>query len=212
MKKVIFLLLAICSLQLTAFTQSAAYQQKMKETFDLMDSAKTTQDLQEVSAQFERIGDMEKNQWLPYYYSALAQVNIGWRDEKTDKDKLAAKTKAIIAKAEAIEKSAELYVLLNMVATQQMMVDPQSRWMTYGGEAATALENAKKIDPNNPRIYYLEGMSAFNTPAAFGGGKDKAKPIFEKAVELFKSFKPQSPFHPKWGQKISEDMLAKCSS
>jgi hypothetical protein len=212
MKKIIFLLLAICGLQLIAFSQSAAYQQKMKETFDLMDSAKTTQDLQEVSAQFERIGDMEKNQRLPYYYSALAQVNIGWRDEKTDKDKLAEKTKAIIAKAEAIEKSAELYVLLNMVATQQMMVDPQSRWMTYGGEAAQALENAKKIDPNNPRIYYLEGMSAFNTPAAFGGGKDKAKPIFEKAVQLFRTFKAPSPFHPKWGQKIAEDMLAKCSS
>jgi tetratricopeptide (TPR) repeat protein len=212
MKKIIFLLLAACSFQLTAFSQSAAYQQKMKETLDLMDSAKTTQDLQEVSAQFERIGDMEKSQWLPYYYSALAQVNIGWRDEKADKDKLAAKTKGIIAKAEAIEKSAELYVLLNMVATQQMMVDPQSRWMTYGQEAAKALDDAKKIDPNNPRIYYLEGMSAFNTPAAFGGGKDKARPIFEKAVKLYKNFKAQSAFHPKWGQKIAEDMLAKCSS
>lgn len=212
MKKFIFLMLTVCSIQLAASAQSEAYQQKMKETLSLMDSAKTIQDLQEVSAQFERIGDMEKTQWLPYYYSALAQINIGWRDQNADKDKLAAKTKAIIAKAEAIEKNAELYVLLNMVATQQMMVDPQSRWMTYGTEAGKALENAKKIDPNNPRIYYLEGMSVMNTPAAFGGGKDKAKPIFEKAVELFKSFKPKSDLYPKWGQKITEDMLAKCSS
>lgn len=211
MKKLLILLIAAFSLQY-AFAQSAMYQQKMKETLMLMDSAKSTQDLQEVSAQFERIGDMEKTQWLPYYYAALAQVNIGWRDQNIDKDKLADKTKAIIAKAEAIEKNAELYILLNMTATQQMMVDPQNRWMTYGAEGSKALENAKNADPNNPRIYYLEGMSLFNTPPAFGGGKDKAKPVFEKAVQLFKSFQPQSSLHPKWGEKIAEEMLAKCSS
>jgi hypothetical protein len=188
------------------------YQQKMKETLMLMDSAKTTQDLNEVSAQFERIGDMEKTQWLPYYYAALAQTNIGWMDQKIDKDKLADKTKMIISKAEAIEQNAELYVLRNMVATQQMLIDPQNRWMTYGTEAGTALENAKKLDPTNPRIYYLQGMSMFGTPEAFGGGKDKAKPLFQKSVDLFKSVKPASELHPKWGQKIAEDMLAKCSS
>lgn len=212
MKKIIFLLMAVCSIQLTAFAQSEVYNQKMKETLELMDSAKTIQDLQEVSAQFERIGDMVKNQWLPFYYAALAQINIGWQDQKADKDKLATKTKGIIAKAEAIEKNAELYILQNMVATQQMLVDPQNRWMTFGAESGKALENAKKADPSNPRIYYLEGMGIFGTPEAFGGGKDKAKPLFEKSVQLFKTFKPQSPLHPKWGQKIAEDMLAKCSS
>lgn len=212
MKKIIFLLLAACSLQLAARSQSDMYQQKMKETFMLMDSAKSTQDLQEVSAQFERIGDMEKNQWLPYYYAALSQINIGWMDQKADKDKLAEKAKAIIAKAEAIDKNAELYVLEYMVATQQMLVDPASRWMTYSGVMDKALADAKKADPNNPRIYYLEGNGVFGKPEAFGGGKEKAKPIFQKSVDLFKTFKPASPFHPKWGQKQAEDMLAKCSS
>lgn len=211
MKKLLILLVAACSLQF-ASAQSDAYVEKMKETLKWMDSAKSVQDLQEVSAQFERIGDMEKTQWLPYYYAALAQVNIGWMDQKADKDKLAAKTKDIIAKAEAIEKNSELYVLLNMVATQQMLVDPQSRFMTYGMEAGKALETAKQLDPNNPRIYYLEGMSLFGTPAAYGGGKDKAKPVFEKSVELFKSYQPKSELHPKWGQKVAEGMLAKCSS
>lgn len=211
MKKILFTVIATLSLQL-AIAQGEMYQQKMQETLALRDSAKTTLELQEVAAQFERIGDMEKNQWLPYYYAALAHISIGWRDEKADKDKLATVTKAILAKAEAIEKNAELYILHNMVATQQMLVDPQNRWMTYGTEAGAALENARKMDAKNPRIYYLEGMSLFNTPAAFGGGKDKAKPVFEKALELFKTFKPASPFHPNWGEDTTRDMLAKCSS
>jgi hypothetical protein len=211
MKKLLFVLLATCSIYL-AFAQSDMYNQKMKETLTMMDSAKGPQDLLEVSAQFERIGDMEKTQWLPYYYAALARINIGWMDQKADKDKMAEKTKAIIAKAEAIEKNAELYVLEYMVATQQMLVDPQSRWMTYSGIMDNALTEAKKADPNNPRIYYLEANGIMGKPEAFGGGKAKAKPIFQKSVDLFKTFKPASPFHPKWGQKQAEDMLAKCSS
>jgi uncharacterized protein YcfL len=51
MKKVFFLLLAAFSLT-AASAQSDAYVQKMKQTLQLMDSAKTVQDLQEVSAQF----------------------------------------------------------------------------------------------------------------------------------------------------------------
>lgn len=212
MKKIIFLLLAACSIQLAAFSQSEAYQQKMKETLAQMDSARTIQDMQEVVGQFERIGDMEKTQWLPYYYAALTQINIGWRDVKGDKDKNTEKANAIIKKAEAIEKNAELYVLEYMSALQQMTVDPPARYMTAKPVMDAALANAKKADPNNPRIYYMEANNVFNTPEAFGGGKEKAKPLFEKCVELYKNFKPASALHPKWGQKQAEDMLAKCSS
>jgi hypothetical protein len=142
----------------------------------------------------------------------LAQTNIGWRDQKTDKDKLAEKTNGIIAKAEAIETNSELYVLHYMVATQQMLVDPAARWMTYSGIMDEALKNAKKADPNNPRIYYLEANGIFGKPEAFGGGKKAALPVIQKSVDLYKTIKPASPLHPKWGQKQAEDMLAKCSS
>ena len=58
--------------------------------------------------------------------------------------------------------------------------------MTNGKDASEALQKGLALDPNNPRLYYLQGMSLFNTPAQFGGGKDKAKPLFEKSVALFK--------------------------
>jgi len=96
-----------------------------------------------------------------------------------------------------------------MAATQQMMVDPQTRWQTYGVQASKALQDGLKLDPNNPRLYYLQGESIFNTPPAFGGGKDKAKPLFEKAVVLFKAEKPK-PLWPKWGLARTEEQLAKC--
>ncbi len=85
-----------------------------------------------------------------------------------------------------------------MSATQQMMVDPQTRWQTYGVQAAKDLDEGLKLNPDNPRLYYLRGESIFNTPVAFGGGKDKAKPVFEKALALFKTDKPK-PLYPNWG-------------
>jgi len=183
----------------------------MQKAITDMDSAKSTEQLQTASAMFERIGDAEKSQWLPYYYAALCQTNIGWLDQKSDKDKLAEKTKSLLNKAESIEKNSEIYIIKSMTATQQMLVDPQGRWQTYGAESMEALADAKRLDPTNPRAYYLEGTSVMNTPAAFGGGKDRAKPILQKSVELFKTFKPASNLHPTWGQSLAERSFASVS-
>jgi hypothetical protein len=49
-----------------------------------------------------------------------------------------------------------------------------------------------------------------NVPEQFGGGKDVAKPILEKAVSLFKTFKPASSFHPTWGEADALKTLAQC--
>jgi hypothetical protein len=189
--------------------QSDKYAAAMQKNIALLDSAKTTPDLENASNAFVRVGDAEKTQWLPYYYAALAETRIGWMDKKVDKDQLAEKVKALVAKAEAIEKNAELCTITNMAATQQMLVDPQTRWQTYGMEASTALQTGMQLDPTNPRLYYLQGMSIFGTPEQFGGGKEKAKPVFQKAVDLYKTFKVK-PLYPGWGQKEAEDMLAKC--
>ena len=193
----------------TAMAQSDKYEAAMKKGFAAMDSAKTVMDWQNAAAMFERIGDAEKTQWLPYYYAGLAHSTIGWMDPKGDADANADKIKALCDKAEAIEKNAEIYSLRNMAATQQMIVDPQSRWATYGQEAAAALQKGMELDPNNPRLYYLQGMSVFGTPEQFGGGKEKAKPILQKAVDLFKAEQPK-PMYPHWGQKQAEDALAQC--
>ena len=209
MKKVI-LLFAIGVLSTPIFSQSDKFQKGMQTNIALLDSAKTAADLTTVGANFERIGDAEKTQWLPYYYAGLALTRVGWVDQKIDKDKNAEQIKALCNKAEAIDKNAEIFSIRNMAATQQMLVNPQERWQTYGQEASAALQQGMQLDPNNPRLYYLQGMTLFNTPEQFGGGKEKAKPVFEKSLALFKAFKPKSDLYPTWGQKITEQMLEQC--
>ncbi|MEO8405110.1 MAG: hypothetical protein ABI480_10955, partial [Chitinophagaceae bacterium] len=162
MKKIIAIFALL--LTITGFAQSDKYTAAMKKNLALLDSAKTTADLQSVAASFERIGDAEKTQWLPYYYSGLALTTAAWSDIKLDKDANSEKVKALCDKADAIAKSSEIYEIRNMAATQQMIVDPQARWATYGKEAGEALQKGMQLDPTNPRLYYLQGMSIFGTP------------------------------------------------
>jgi hypothetical protein len=207
MKKMLFFAALLIGLACQA--QSDKYVAAMQKNIPLLDSAKSIDQLQSLAGTFDRIGDAEKTQWLPYYYAALAQTWIGWNPDAKDKDANSQKINAYLAKAEAIEKNAETYAVENMSATQQMLVDPQTRYMTNGKDAAEALQKGLALDPNNPRLYYLQGMSLFGTPPEFGGGKDKAKPLFEKSVALFKAAQPK-PLYPTWGGKQAEDMLAKC--
>ena len=211
MKKMILALTLLSSIM--TYAQSDKYTTAMQKNLDMFDSAKTTVDFQGVAAAFERIGDAEKTQWLPYYYAGLALTMPGWTDTKLDKDANAERIKTLCDKADGLAKDnadkAEILAVKNMAATQQMLVDPQSRWSSYGQEGAGYLSKAKQLNPNNPRLYYLEGAGIFGTPEQFGGGKTKAKPLLQKAVELYKADQPK-PLYPRWGQKQAEDMLAQC--
>ncbi len=209
MQKTLFAGAIALLISMTAGAQSAKYTEAMTKNIALLDSAKSVDQLLSLASTFDRIGDAEKTQWLPYYYAALAQTWIGWMPATTDKDANAQKINAYLAKAEAIEKNSETYAIENMAATQQMLVDPQTRWSTNGKDAAAALQKGLELDPNNPRLYYLQAMSLFGTPTQYGGGKDKAKPLFEKSIALYKSAQP-NPLYPTWGEKQAENMLAQC--
>jgi endonuclease YncB( thermonuclease family) len=82
-----------------------------------------------------------------------------------------------------------------------------TRYQAYGAQANEALENAIKLDPNNPRIYLVDGQYKMNVPEAFGGGKEVGKKLFTKSLELFKTFKPASEMHPSWGKEQAEKLL-----
>ena len=210
MKKLVFILMAMLSGRL--YAQSDSYNKSMQEYTVAYDSAKTLHDYQKLSSAFIKIGDEEKTQWLPYYYAALVELNAGWMD-KSNTDANAQKINSLLDQAGKLTTAgtdlSEIYVLREVSATQQMMVDPQNRYATFGQQAATDLEKAISYDASNPRIYYLQGMRAFNTPSQFGGGKDKAKPLFEKAVKLYGDSKYKL-YYPKGGKKESVNMLANC--
>jgi hypothetical protein len=209
MKKTIFILTAILVAQLSFAQMSEKFIKAMETNIVRVDSASTVQDWVDITAAFERIAEAEKNQWLPYYYVALGHVMAGTMSvgdnifgnntDKTD-PKADAAEKALNKAISLSKETSETWVLKKMIISLRMMGDVMNRAMTAMGEATAALDNAKKLDVNNPRIYILEAQDKYFTPEQYGGSKDEAKILFEKAQKLFETFKPESSIHPNWGR------------
>jgi hypothetical protein len=215
MKKAL-LFLTFSFLLLTGFSQSDKYMNAMQDKVAALDTTHSVEGLRDLSAAFERIGDAEKNQWLPYYYAALAQVNVGYTMSMgksggmtAQLDPIADKSEQLINKADELNKdNSEVYVVKKMIATLRMMADPRNRYMQYGPQAQQALQTAKKLNPENPRVLLLEAEDKFFTPEQFGGSKEEGKKLFEEALKKFDTFKPATAIDPNWGRSIAQYFLS----
>jgi hypothetical protein len=190
----------------------------MESRIAILDTTSDPAGFVDLANAFERIAEAEKNQWLPYYYAAYCNATAGliigsggdMMAAKTDKtDPYAEKAEKHVAKAEELSgENSEIFIVKKMIATLKMIGDPMNRYMTYGPEAAAMLEQARKLNPDNPRIYLLEAQDKYYTPEQFGGSKEEAKVLFEKANTLFEKFKPEYSISPNWGRSQIQQMLS----
>ncbi len=71
-----------------------------------------------------------------------------------------------------------------------MFLKSFSQLRTYDGRADIpnsnrTLSQAQTLEPNNPRVLLIEAISAFNTPAAYGGSMLNTIQLTSKAIDLF---------------------------
>ena len=218
MKKIILGSL-LSLIAVTAFAQNEKFVKAMEPKVIALDTTFHVEGLRELANGFERIAMAEKNQWLPYYYAALAQVNMGimmmggkMGGDAGKIDPIADKAEALITQADGLNpNNSEIYIVKKMVATLRMMVDPMNRYMQYGPAAQQALETAKKLNPENPRVYLLEGQDKFFTPEQFGGSKAAAKLLFAQALQKFESFRPASSIDPVWGKRTTHYFITQAN-
>jgi hypothetical protein len=215
MKKIITGVMLLVAIGASA--QSDKYIKTMEDKVKALDTVSSVSGWQNMANTFERIGDAEKTQWLPFYYAALSHVMSGYMMSNgqpgaaniTQMDMLADKAEVLITKAEQLEKeNSEVFCVKKMIATLKMTADPMNRWQTYGPRATEALAKAKALDTTNPRVYMLEGQDKFFTPEQFGGSKPEAKKLFEESLNKYESFKPKSSIHPRWGMNQVKYFLA----
>jgi hypothetical protein len=202
------LLVSIC---FTGYTHAddEKYIAAMKKNMIQMDSMKTVDDMIDLTNAFLRIANAEKDKWLPYYYASQLYILTSFTDTiKNNKDGYLDEALKLIAIADSLQPNeSEIYVLKGFLCQARLQIDPMGRFMKYGPEMNDNFDKAIAFNQANPRPEYLKGITVFYTPEQFGGGKQKAKSLFESALKKFNEFVPQNEIMPKWGKEQVEYYL-----
>lgn len=196
----------------TVGSKAQTMEESLNKALTQMDSIKGLSDMMSVSSQLDMIADKWSNEWSANYYAAYAKVIASFivQDVKKKDLFLDAADKYLEKVMSQENENDETYVLAALITSARIAVDGQNRGMQYGALVSQYLEKAEKINPENPRIYYLKGSSLFYQPEMYGGGKDKAKPYLQKAKDLFAKESKKSVLKPYWGEKQNLDYLKQC--
>lgn len=196
--------LAALLLTISTFAQSERYTSMMQKTITEMEATRDGEELKGIANKFERIASAEGKEWLPYYYHALCNIKMALAAmEKNEGDKMSAfieNAQVSLKKAQGLTtNNSELETLQGYVYMANIWESPMVKGAKYGPKATASFEKAMEMDPTNPRPYMLKGQNLFFTPEFFGGGAEKAAPLFATAQEKFDTFEPATAISPKWG-------------
>jgi hypothetical protein len=208
MKKFLLSLTVLClAFQLKA---NEGYREAMQQNLQVLDTTHSVTGMLALSNMFERIGDGEKTQWLPYYYAAYTSVIADYMGlEASRKDEILEHAGLMLDKALSLKPNeSELICLKAFQRMALLQVDPMQRGMKYMGEIYALLGQAEQLNPDNPRVYYLKGLMLLNTPSQFGGDPVKAKQLLTLALEKFNK-QNITEFYPNWGKEHCQQMLSK---
>jgi len=205
MKKIIT---AIALFTVIISSAQGQFEQGMGKAMQLWKDGKNS----EASDLFERIAAADKTSWLPNYYVALVNTTTSFAtQDKTQVNAMLTKAQNVLD-VEMIkdQNNSELYVMQALIYTAWVVADPMTNGMKYSAMVMEAYAKAKAIDPNNPRVVF--GEADYQLGGAKWTGVD-TKPLcaqVDKAIELFATFKPQTPFSPKWGLERALEAQKNC--
>ncbi|NIG51955.1 hypothetical protein [Chitinophaga sp. Cy-1792] len=212
MKRIFLSLLMIAGVTTATMAQSAQYQDAMTKNISDLDSTSTFKPdvLQQKANVFERIANAEKTQWQPYYYAAYCNIMSAlMQQDKSKVDAMADQAETDLTLADQLSpKNSEISCIKSLIATARLTVNPMDRAQKYGPMAAQLLEEGKTFNPENPRVYLLQGQSLIYTPEQFGGSKEGGKKLLELALQKYSSFKPATTLDPTWGEGYAKGLLS----
>ena len=203
----LFIILLMFLVSLVTFSQPK-YEQGMQQAFQLMQENK----LDDAANLFERIGNAEKTNWLPYYNVALLKTRTTFAMK--DNSKIEAQLKIaedFIAKADAISPdNSEIYVLKALINVAKIASNPMVYGASLSAPTSKLYQKAIALDKNNPRAQ--SGLIDFEMGGAKFFNKDLTPYCkkLQKTLAMYDAFTPVSKFHPNWGKERVLEVLKEC--
>ncbi|MFC2126004.1 hypothetical protein ACFLU5_14470 [Bacteroidota bacterium] len=194
-------------------TSDSKYERAMKDALEEMEQAASINDFQDVTNQFERIADVEKERWQPAYHAAYTKVMMAAMEQDLLKKDpyLDAAQKHLDAIEQMEHDGTERMALQGFLTMIRMSVDP-SRGMDLGQECAMILNQAYVMNKQNPRAVLM--LAQFNHGSAQYLGEDTSEScaMFDEVIQLLDQPEAEESdqFLPKWGKDIAYMMQQQC--
>ncbi len=184
------------------------YTKGMQRAFQLWGEQKTM----EASNMFERIASVEMDNWLPHYYAAQVNTVAAFGEKDEEKvGQLLGKAQEYINMAKVISPdNPEILVQQAMVHTAWIAFDGATYGMTLSGKVAALYEKALQLAPKNPRVVFSKAEWDMGSAKYFGQDTAPYCADVKRSLELFANFKPESEFHPNWGEDRAKTVLENC--
>lgn len=189
--------------QASSLTGTAKWADSARREIDAAHTAGDLDRLSNAAAMLDRVLTVTPNDRLLLYYRALALYRSAaqymGRNRNADAKKALEEADMLLEQIETKAPAADALALRGGVLGQMIGLssNPLSG-MTLGPKASGLIDRAMDVDPKNPRVWLIRGMSAMFTPKMFGGGTDKAEHDLRNAIELFAAERPVAPA-PSWG-------------
>jgi len=214
MKTLTVLLFAIMVNPVFSYSETT-YEKAMKKAEERLNQAATIDDFREAANQFDRIGDMEKDKWLPQYHAAYAKVMMASIEE--DPLKKDPFLDAAQLNLDAIEKldhdESEKLALEGFLIMIRMSVS-LDRGMELGMDCGMIVNQAYTMNNQNPRAVLMLAQFKFGSAQYMGQDTSESCAMFEESLELLEQpeNKKSEPFLPAWGKDMALILQQQCQN
>ena len=212
MKNLLLTTLLSASTLLFSFN-TGGYESAMKSTLADMNKIQNLFDLVAIANKFDRIGAAEKDQWLPYYYSAYCYILMTTQESDVTKwDDYLNTADVNIGKAEKLNPDmVEILALKGFSSMMRINVDPAARGQEYSMKSVGYLQQANQFDEQNPRVMLMMAQMQYGTAQFFGTDTAPICDQFKKAVALFdQESNDTGSIFPSWGKPQALSMVKNC--
>ncbi|MDF3125120.1 hypothetical protein [Rheinheimera sp. 1928-s] len=149
-------------------------------TIEQIDAASNSMDVKQLAVYAaENPADYNKA-----YASYRLSIVAGLTGQKDQAEQALDSAQSVLEQLTTAQPQADSLALLSSVYGMQIGNNPV-KGALYGPKAGKAIQQATELEPANPRVSLIKAITAYNTPAVFGGSKQSAVDLSSKAIELY---------------------------
>ena len=191
------------------------YEKAMKNALEGLNQAATIEDFRQVANQFDRIGDNEKDKWLPKYHAAYAKVMMASMEEDLQtKDPFMDAAQIKLDAIEKIEHDQSQRLSLEGFLIMIRMSVSLDRGMELGMDCGMILNQAYTLKNQNPRAVLMLAQFKFGSAQYMGQDTSESCAMFDEALELLENpeNKDSDTYLPAWGKNLAQILKQQCQN